>query len=125
VIAHAWRWLRIGWWPIFLTFLLVIAGFTRDRACFDRFHLLPGFDRHQTLASIIVLIYVLGHGWLVAVYACLVAQTGEVVPRWRTARAAIGVAWWQGALMLALLAIEYAPGVLWRQIAQAADLCGP
>jgi hypothetical protein len=118
-------WVRVAWWPIFLGFAAVIAGFTRDRACFDRYHLLPGLDLQPGLAWTVATIYVLGHCWLAAVYVCLVVQTGEVVPGWRAARTAIGVAWWQVAPMLALVVLEYAPSALWREIAAAAGLCGP
>jgi hypothetical protein len=125
VTPHAWRWVRLAWWPIFLALLLVVAGFTRDRACFDRYHLLPGLDRHPVLAWMVAMTYVLGHCWLAAVYVCTVVQTGEVVPRWRAARAASGVAWWQVVPMLALVVLEYAPSALWKQIALSAGLCGP
>jgi hypothetical protein len=124
-MAWAWRGLRVAWWPICVAFALVVAAFTRDRACFGRYHLLPGLDHQVALAWNVAIAYVLGHAWLVAVYAAVVVETGDVVPSRHDAVKALGVPWWQLALMLTIAFVEYAPAILWQRIAHVVGLCGP
>jgi hypothetical protein len=107
------RVLHMAWWPILPSFAFVVFAFTRDRACFDRYHLLPGIDTQPALAWTVAAIYVLGHVWLVATYLSIVLHTGELLPRPKAALAAIGSKWWQVAAMLVVMAIEYAPAALW------------
>jgi hypothetical protein len=124
VTARAWRTLRVTWWPICVAFALVVAALTRDRVCFGGYHLLAGLDQQIALAWGVAITYVLGHAWLVAVYACVVVETGDVIPSSRAAANALGVASWQLALMLLVALVEYAPAVLWRGLARAAGWCG-
>ena len=70
VMVRVWWWVRVAWWPIFLGFAAVIAGFTRDRACFDRYHLLPGLDNHPGLA------------WTVAISTSSLLLVGCVYACW-------------------------------------------
>jgi hypothetical protein len=125
MMERAWRGLRVTWWPIGAAFAVVVAAFTRDRACFGRYHLLPGLDHQVGLAWDVAIAYVLGHAWLVAVYASVVVQTGDVVPSRHDAAKALGVPWWQLTLMLAIVCVEYAPAILWQGIGRAVGLCGP
>jgi hypothetical protein len=124
-MEQAWRGLRVTWWPICAGFALVVAAFTRDRACFGRYHLLSGLDHHVALAWDVAIAYVLGHAWLVAVYASVVLETGDVVPSGHDAAKVLGVAWWQLALMLVIAFVEYAPAILWQGIAHSVGVCGP
>ncbi len=100
------RLLRLSWWAVFPGFLLVVLGFIRDRACFDRYHLLPGVDTQPTLAWALAAAYVLGHCWLVAAYAYVVVQTGELLPGPRSMRPHIGPVWPQAATMMIVFALE-------------------
>ncbi len=124
MIERVWLALGVTWWPLCAAFALVVAAFTRDRACFGGYHLLAGLDQQLALAWPIAIAYVLGHAWLVAVYACVVLETGEVVPSARDAAKTLGVAWWQLALMLLIAVVEYAPAIVWHGIARGAELCG-
>jgi hypothetical protein len=118
------RALRLTWWPICPSFAFVVLAFTRDRACFDRYHLLPGIDTQPALAWLVAAIYVIGHAWLIAAFVSVVLETGELLPRPRAAVAALGSTRWKVAAMVVVMAIEYAPADLWRLLARSAGLCG-
>jgi hypothetical protein len=124
VIDASRRILRLVWWPLFPAFLLVVLGFTRDRGCLDRYHLLPGIDTQPALAWSVAAIYVLGHAWLIAMYLCLVVQTGELLPGRRSTMAALGANRWQAVAMLGVFVVEYLPSALWQTVARASGVCG-
>jgi hypothetical protein len=123
MIARCWRVLRLSWWLVMPGFLAVVIGFVRDRACFDRFHLLPGLDTDATLAWPLAATYVLGHCWLAAVYACAVAETGQLLPAPRELRRTLATLWPQTVAMLVVAALEYAPASMWSGLARVAGLC--
>lgn len=118
-----WRALRLSWWFLMPAFLAVVMGFVRDRACFDRFHLLPGIDTNAALAWPLATAYVLGHCWLAAAYASVVVETGQLLPGPRALRGTLRPVWLQTIAMLVIAALEYAPASMWSALARAAGLC--
>lgn len=104
-------------------FLFAVAGFTRDRACFDHLNLLPGIARTPALAWLVAVLYVLGYCWIAAAYALTVRETGKILPRLNQARAFWGGSWPRVLLMLAVLLIEYIPPSVIRAIAATLRIC--
>lgn len=117
------RLLQFSWWAVFPGFLLVVLGFIRDRACFNRYHLLPGIDTQPTLAWALAAAYVLGHCWMVAAYLHLAVQTGELIPGPRSLRPPVWPVWPQAASMMMVLALEYAPARIWTALAGVTGAC--
>ena len=107
------RWLGAAWWAICPAFLLIVGAFIVERACFDRYALLPGIGTRPTLAWLVAGVYVGAHFWALLLYCITVRQTGELLPsprrlvdQWPHER-------YKVLLMLALLALEYVPAAAW------------
>jgi hypothetical protein len=108
---------------VFPAFLLVVAALTRDRACFDRYHLLPMIETRTVPAWAVAAIYTAGHAWLICSYGCVITLTGTLLPSLQEAKAAIGRSWPKIATMLVVFLIEYAPAALWKEVAQLLGAC--
>jgi hypothetical protein len=115
--------LRALWWPLWLAFAALTVRLGIERGCRDPYDLLPAVVSNPAWAWPLALVYVAAHGWMAAAYLVTVASAGSVVPGWRTWRETWGRSVAMVLLMLAALAIEYAPGPLWRMVMAAAG-CG-
>ena len=120
---HVWAILRVSWWGICPVFAVLVVGFVRDRACFDRFHLLPGVETQTPLAWILAAAYVLGHCWLAAAYACAAVASDSPIPAPRELVAALSHAPMHVVAMVILIVLEYSPAGVWAHLARLAGAC--
>jgi hypothetical protein len=115
--------LESTYWPVCIGFIGVVWAFTRDRACADHLNLLPVISHDMILAVLAAIVYVSGQVWLVGAYALLVFASGELIPRMSDVSRLYSTMRPRIVLLLAVLAIEYAPAALLKTIANAAALC--
>ncbi len=117
------RALRAVGWVLLPAFAVLVLLFVRERACFDRFALLPAVGGTPRLAYLVSGGYVAAHVWIVCAYAVTVRATGELLP----GPTAIAHAWdgrWRIALGFALvIGLEYVPAGVWQAAAHALGLC--
>jgi hypothetical protein len=118
------RWLAVSWWVIWPLFTIVVLVFVRERACWDRYDLLPSVSRRPALAWMLATFYVLAHCWLAGAYVATARATGELLPSLKRVTQVWGRAWLQLPLGAIPFAIEYAPAVLWASAAHWLRLCG-
>jgi hypothetical protein len=118
------RGLRVMWWPLWPAFAALTIRLGIERGCGDPYDLLPAIVGNTAWAWPLALVYVTGHAWIAAAYLITVSAAGTLAPGWRVWRGL----WQHGlgmlVLMLAAMAIEYAPVSVWRILAAAAG-CGP
>jgi len=107
------RWLGTTWWLICPTFLLLVGAFIVERACFDRYLLLPGIGARPRLAWLVAGVYVGAHCWGLLLYCVTVRRTGELLPSPRRLVDQWPHKPYKVLLMLGLLALEYVPAALW------------
>ena len=98
-----------SYWMALIGFGVVVAAFTRDRACADHLNLLPSIAGRPSLALLAGIAYLMGYCWLAAAYAAAVAATGRLLPAPRDISAVAGVGRWGLMLLLALVAVEFMP----------------
>jgi hypothetical protein len=98
-----------SYWIVLLGFGVVVAGFTRDRACVDHLNLLPSIAGRPALALLAGIAYLSGYGWLAAAYAATVAETRELLPTVRELSVVAGVSRWRLVLLLATVVVEFLP----------------
>jgi hypothetical protein len=107
-------------WVVLAGFVVVVALFTRDRACADHLNLLPQAAGRPPLAWAIAVAYASAYAWLALALAFTVSETGSLVPRLHQVRAVWGGTW-RLALLLALFVLDYLPPPILRA---AGSLCG-
>ena len=117
------RGMRAAWWVLWPAFTALTVRLGVERGCGDPYDLLPAIVSNPTWAWPLALGYVAAHAWIAAVYLVTVADAGRLAPGWRAWQSV-----WRGdlpmvALMIASMALEYAPVSLWRLLAAAAG-CG-
>ncbi len=115
--------LRKTSWPVLMAFILIVAAFTRDRACFDRLNLLPSVAQTASLAWVIGGMYLSGYCWIVLAYAVTVRQTGSLLPPLAQARALWGRTWSRVVLLLVVLVVDSTPPSLLSAIARLLKVC--
>jgi hypothetical protein len=118
-------WLLRTWWIVFFGFAAVVFVFVRERACYDRFDLLPSVATQPGLAWLLATFYLFAHCWLLTAYVVTAQRTGQLLPRFQQISAAWGSGLPQLLLMLALFGLEYAPAGLWARLGRSTGLCGP
>jgi hypothetical protein len=109
---------------VFAGFLLVVAAFTRDRACVDHLNLIPGIARRPVLAWLLAVMYVLGYAWAAVAYALTVREAGALFPTVNQAHAIWGEKWPRPVLLLIVALVDYTPSAVLRTIAKLAGICG-
>ena len=102
---------------------ILVALFVRERACFDRYSLLPVTAAVPPAAYAVAALYLAAHVWIVAVYAVGVRRSGQLLPSFGALRAACGGSRLPAAF-LAVFGIEYVPARVWQVAAHALGLCG-
>jgi hypothetical protein len=118
-------WLLRSWWIVFCGFAAVVLVFVRERACYDRFDLLPSVATQPSLAWLLATFYLFAHCWLLAAYVVTAKRTGQLVPGFGQIAATWGSGLPQLLLMLALFGLEYAPAGLWTSLGRSTGLCVP
>jgi hypothetical protein len=117
------RALRAVGWVLLPAFAALVLLFVRERACFDRYALLPAVGGTPRLAYLVSGVYVAAHVWVVCAYAVTVRATGELLP----GPTAMARAWndrWTIALGFALvMGVEYVPAGIWEAAAHTLGLC--
>ena len=107
-------------WIVGIAFLIVVAAFTRERACGDHLNLLPGLAGQPGPAWLVAVAYTAGYAWTALAYAVTVAVAGTVLPGagdWRRVWGRI----WPYAGILAVVVLDYLPPPILRA---AGSLCG-
>lgn len=113
------RWLTRSWFVIWPPFTLLVGWTIYERTCVAQAEPWPWLLGRPWLALFVGAVYVSAHGWCVAWYlngraAQPFAGAWPVSIANRPNRA-------QVALMLLLLAIEYAPRTLWRVLMRSIE----
>ncbi|HET7218052.1 MAG TPA: hypothetical protein VFJ02_08380 [Vicinamibacterales bacterium] len=117
------RSLRRVWWPLWPAFLALAVRLGIERGCGDAYDLLPALVSNPAWAWPLALVYVAAHAWIIGAYLVTVSAAGRLAPGLDAWRAMWGRNLATVILMLAAMAIEYAPVPLWRMIMAAAG-CG-
>jgi hypothetical protein len=120
---RALRWLTLSWWVIWPLFTMVVLVFVRERACWDRYDLVPSVSRRPALAWMLATFYVSAHCWLAGAYVATARTTGELLPPLKRVKQMWGGAWPQLPLVAIPFAIEYAPAALWTSAAHWLHRC--
>lgn len=110
------------WWLIFPAFTLLTIRLGAERACGQPYDLLPAVTSNPSWAWPLAAVYVLAHGWIVAAYLATAVGAGTLIPSWTRWRTLWGRQGYRVVMMMAALAIEYAPMVWWRWLG-AIGLC--
>jgi hypothetical protein len=117
------RWLTWTWFGIFPLVVLIVGSFLVERACFDRYTLLPAIGTRPGAAYVVAAVYTLAHAWLVAAYAATVAHCRTVLPPLRCVRDLWHAEWFKALSMAAILALEYVPAGVWSHLAGTLGAC--
>jgi hypothetical protein len=112
-----------SYWMALFGFGVVVAAFTRDRACADHLNLLPSIAGRPSLALLAGIAYLTGYCWLAAAYAAAVAATGRLLPAPRDMSVVTGVGRLGLSLLLALVAVEFMPVQALRAAGNLLGVC--
>jgi hypothetical protein len=115
--------LERSYWFVLIGFGMILAGITRDRACFDHLNLLPSIAARPALAWLAGLVYLSGYCWIVTAYLFTVSETGRLLPGVSGVNRIAGGGWRIG-LLLALIVADYLPLQIVRRAGSLIGLCG-
>jgi hypothetical protein len=116
--------LERSYWFVLIGFAVILAAFTRDRACFDHLNLLPSIAARAGLAWLAGLVYLSGYGWIATAYLFTVSRTGKLIPGASDVHSIAGAGLWRVGLLLALVAADYLPLQVVRRVGSVLGLCG-
>lgn len=102
------------WWAICPLFILLTARLAVDRACRDPYNLVPALAARPLAAWGMAAIYVLAHVWLLAAYLQAAVAASSLLPSIGAVQRIWGREAWKPWLLVAAMAVEYAPLALFR-----------
>jgi hypothetical protein len=110
-------------WLVLPPFAVVVAAFIHERACADRYNLLPELAGAPLAAYALAAIYVGGHLWLGGAVLATIQRAGRLLPTPSDLRRIWGGWWWLPAAALVVVALDRVPPGLWFRAARLAGIC--
>ena len=110
-------------WLVPPAFAVVVATFVHERACADRYNLLPELAGQPLAAYAIAAVYVAGHVWLAGAMLVTIQRAGRILPTPADVRRIWGARWWLPTAALGLAILDRVPAGFWARAARLAGLC--
>jgi hypothetical protein len=106
--------LATTWWIVCPSFTVLSLRLVAERACANRYDLLPGVTSNPGWAWPLALVYVAAHFWCLFSYLFTMELAGTLVPSLTVFKSVWGRHTSKLRLMAGILALEYAPMSLSR-----------